>query len=172
MRSLRLTRSRSADGAHGVEHDHARQLHVGDEDVLIGRAAHLEPLRLIADRRGGEEVVALAAGEGDREAAVPVGAHGSVHATGDGGRGDVGILERIVVVAGHLTADDVELLGGRDSRRRDADGEEGGDEKKETTDVHECDLVCDSRGPATGRPDVPCEMRGRSGSRTRAHRLR
>ena len=50
------------------------QLRVGDEDVLIGGASHLEALRRVADRGEGDEVVALAAGEGDGEAAVPVGA--------------------------------------------------------------------------------------------------
>jgi hypothetical protein len=74
VRSFRFTRSRSADGAHGVEHDHAAQLHVGDEDLLVGRASHLEPLRLVPDRGGGDEVVAVAAGEGDGEPAVPIGA--------------------------------------------------------------------------------------------------
>ena len=144
-------------GAHRVERGHSRHLHVGDEDVLVGGAAHLEPLRLVAERGDGEEVVALTAGEGDGEPAIPVGADGSVHATGDGGRGDVRVREWIVVVAGHLTADDIELLGGGDAWKRDGDGEEGDDVEKETAGVHEYDSGMRAVADRDCRTDVRSE---------------
>ena len=71
------------------------QPRVGDEDVLVGGALHLEAPRREADRREVDEVVAVAAGEGDGEATVPVGARGAVDAAADGGGGDGGVLDRL-----------------------------------------------------------------------------
>ena len=126
------------DGAHRVEDDHAGQLHVGDEDLLVGRASHLEPPRRVAERGDGDEIVAVAAGKGDREPAVPIGAHGAVHTAPHGRRGDVGALDRIVVVARHLAADDVELLGGGGSWDDEQQREERGHEENEASGDHGC----------------------------------
>ena len=60
---------------HGVEQrGRALELRVGDENILIRHALELEAARHEADGGEGHEVVALPAGEGDREATIPVGA--------------------------------------------------------------------------------------------------
>ena len=131
--SLRFTRARG-HGACGVEQRHALELCVSDEDLLVRRAAHLEPARRVTDRGERDEVVAFAAGKGDGESPAAVGARGPVDATGDGRRGDVGVLDRLLLGIGDLTTDDVELLRG-DGARAGEDDERERDEQGETTSV-------------------------------------
>ena len=113
------------DGAHRIEHRHALELRVGDEDVLVGGALHLEAAGRVADGGEVDEVVALAAGEGDREAAVPVGARGAIDAAGHGGGSHGRVLDRLRLGVDDLSPNDVELLGDDGARKEDKEDERG-----------------------------------------------
>ena len=91
----------------------AKEPRVGNKNLLIGRAFHLESARGIADRGDFDEVVALPTGKGDGVASVSVGACAPVHVARERGRSDFCVLQRFALGSDDLAADHVELLGAK-----------------------------------------------------------
>src|SRR5262249_11686833 len=79
---------------------------VGDENVLIDLALHLEPRRREADRGVGHHVIAAAAVEDDREAAVLVRFRGARRLVDERSRGDGDVLAGLLVRPDDGAADD------------------------------------------------------------------
>ena len=91
----------------------AQQLRVGDEDLLVSGALHLESARGVTDRGDLHEVIALSARKRDGIATVLVGAGAAIDVAGERGRCDFRVLEWFSLGAEHLASDHVQLLRAR-----------------------------------------------------------